>query len=71
MSTVKKKHEILAKMLTSVKRDITEVIPLNDPFGNTRTRNVLQDFNCEAGGFNPCDYSLKVTNSRVIFLIDN
>jgi hypothetical protein len=71
MSTVKKKHEILAKMLTSVQSGKEEVIPINYPFGNTRSRNVLQDFNCEAGGFNPCDYSLKVTNSRVIFLIDN
>ncbi|XP_046654781.1 uncharacterized protein LOC124348606 [Daphnia pulicaria] len=47
-------------MLTSVKRGITEVIPINYPFGNTRSRNVLQDFNCEPGGFNPCDSSLKV-----------
>jgi hypothetical protein len=72
MSTVKKKHEIIAKMLTSVQSGKAEIIPIYYyPFGNTRSRNVLQDFNCEAGGFNPCDSSLKVTNSRVIFLIDN
>jgi hypothetical protein len=63
MSTVKKKHEILAKMLTSVQSGKAEVLPINYPFGNTRSRNVLQDFNCESGGFNPCDSSLKVTGN--------
>jgi hypothetical protein len=61
------KHKIIATMLTSVQRTVIEANPINYPFGNTRSKDVLQDFNCEAGGFNPSDYSLKVTNSRVIF----
>ncbi|XP_046654290.1 uncharacterized protein LOC124345853 [Daphnia pulicaria] len=47
-------------MLTSVKRAVIEANPINYPFGNTRSRNVLQDFNCGVGGFNPCRSSLKV-----------
>jgi hypothetical protein len=58
-------------MLTTVQREIIEANPINYPFGNTRSRNVLQDFNYEVGGLNPCSSSLKVTHSRVICLIDN
>jgi hypothetical protein len=52
-------------MLTSVQRTVIEANPINYPFGNTRSKNVLQDFNCEAGGLNLCSSSLKVTLSRV------
>ncbi len=57
-------------MLTSEQCKIIEAIPINYPFGNTRSRNVLQDFNCEVGGFNPCSLSdLKVTPSIVICFV--
>jgi hypothetical protein len=55
-------------MLTSVQQTVIEANPINYPFGNTRSKNVLQDFNCEAGGFNLCSSSLKVTFSRVFCL---
>jgi hypothetical protein len=55
-------------MLTSVQRVVIEANPINYPFGNTRSRNVLQDFNFGVGGFNPCRSSSKVTLSRDIFL---
>ncbi|XP_046456442.1 uncharacterized protein LOC124203702 [Daphnia pulex] len=44
-------------MLTSVQRTLNEVYPISYPFGNTRSKNVLQDFCCEEG---PCTSSLKV-----------
>jgi hypothetical protein len=57
-------------MLTSVQRTVIEADPINYPFGNTRSRNVLQDFNYELGGLNPCCSSLKVTHSRVICFVE-
>jgi hypothetical protein len=51
-------------MLTTVQREIIEANPINYPFGNTRSRNVLQDFNYKVGSLNPCSSSLKVTHSQ-------
>jgi hypothetical protein len=55
-------------MLTSVQRVVSEANPINYPFGNIQSRNVLQDFNFGVGGFNPCRSSLKVTLITYIFL---